>query len=74
MKWGVRKDAGHEGERAKTKKIGKLDKKFEKNATSLDTFIKINNKPSENQNMGSLRERQRIGTSISKKMRGMDKF
>lgn len=30
MKWGVRKDPGHEGEKAKTKTIEKLDKKFEK--------------------------------------------
>jgi hypothetical protein len=29
MKWGVRNDRGHEGERAKAKKIAKLDKKFE---------------------------------------------
>lgn len=29
MKWGVRKDPGHEGERAKTKTIEKLDKKFD---------------------------------------------
>lgn len=33
MKWGVRKDRGHEGQRAKTKKIAKLDAKFEKNST-----------------------------------------
>lgn len=30
MKWGVRKDAGHVGQKAKTKTIAKLDKKFEK--------------------------------------------
>ena len=36
MKWGVRKDRGHEGERATNKKIAKLDKKFEKNAARLN--------------------------------------
>lgn len=30
MKWGVRKDRGHEGEKAKTKQIAKLDKKYER--------------------------------------------
>lgn len=30
MKWGVRHDPGHAGEREKTKKIAKLDTKFEK--------------------------------------------
>lgn len=44
MKWGVRNDKGHEGERAKTKKIAKLDKKFERNAQSLSTTIKIHNR------------------------------
>lgn len=32
QKWGVRKDRGHEGERAKTKVIAKLDRKYEKQA------------------------------------------
>ncbi len=44
MRWGVRKDKGNEGRQAKTKKIDKLDKKFEKNASSMKTFIAINNK------------------------------
>lgn len=43
MKWGVRNDKGHEGKPAKTKKIAKLDKKFDKNADSMSTLIKINN-------------------------------
>lgn len=45
MKWGVRKDAGHEGERTKTSKIAKLDTKFEKQATN-PTFqiMKIHNR------------------------------
>jgi len=41
MKWGVRKDKGHEGQRAKTKKIAKLDTKFERRAHSPDLTIKI---------------------------------
>jgi len=44
MRWGVRKDNGHEGERAKTKKIEKLDKKFEKNSQSYKTTIAIHNR------------------------------
>jgi len=43
MKWGVRKDAGHEGEQVAPKKIAKLDKKFEKKA-NLGTYIDIHNK------------------------------
>lgn len=43
MKWGVRKDKGHEGERAKTKKIAKLDKKFERTA-NLGNMIKVHNR------------------------------
>jgi hypothetical protein len=44
MKWGVRKDAGHEGEQAKTSKIAKLDKKFERNANSTRLAINTYNK------------------------------
>lgn len=44
MKWGVRKDKGHEGERAKTKKIAKLDKKFDKDANQFSTLIKVHNR------------------------------
>jgi hypothetical protein len=43
MKWGVRSDRGHEGERAKTKKIAKLDKKFERNALTPKTIIGVHN-------------------------------
>lgn len=43
QKWGVRKDKGYEGKRAKTKKIEKLDKKFDQNRSMLNTYIKINN-------------------------------
>src|SRR5882757_2880237 len=47
MKWGVRKDQGHSGERAKTKKIAKLDSKFQRNSQSLSTTIKLHNRAAE---------------------------
>ena len=43
MKWGVRKDRGHEGERVKTKKLKKLDKKYEREFSGVNGFIKVNN-------------------------------
>ena len=43
MKWGVRKDRGHEGERVKTKKLAKLDKKYERKMNSVNGWIEINN-------------------------------
>ena len=43
MKWGVRKDRGHEGERVKTKKLKKLDKKYEREHSGVKGFIKVNN-------------------------------
>lgn len=43
QKWGVRKDGGHEGEQATTKKIAKLDKKFEKDAKNPYTYIAVHN-------------------------------
>lgn len=43
MKWGVRKDRGHEGERAKTKQINKLDQKFERKTQSMSTWIDLHN-------------------------------
>jgi hypothetical protein len=43
MKWGVRKDKGHEGQRAKTKKIARLDKKFARRAQSETVIFKIYN-------------------------------
>lgn len=43
MKWGVRKDRGHEGERARTKKIAKLDANFERNATNVHTWVRVHN-------------------------------
>lgn len=47
MKWGVRKDKGHEGESARTSKIARLDKKFEKRSGSLKTVIAIHNRAAE---------------------------
>lgn len=44
MKWGERHDNGHAGQQAKTKKIAKLDKKFERNASTVGTMIKVHNK------------------------------
>lgn len=43
MKWGVRKDKGHEGERAKTKTIAKLDKKYDKSLRGIQGYVKVNN-------------------------------
>lgn len=43
MKWGVRSDRGHEGERAKTKTIAKADKKYDKSLRGMNGFIKVNN-------------------------------
>jgi len=43
QKWGVRKDRGHEGERASTRQIAKLDKKYNKSFQGVNGFIKVNN-------------------------------
>jgi hypothetical protein len=43
MKWGVRKDKGHEGEAVKTKKLGKLDKKWDRDLSSMKGYVKLNN-------------------------------
>lgn len=43
MKWGVRKDKGHEGERVKLKKLPKLDKKWEQQFQGIAGWAKINN-------------------------------
>jgi len=54
MKWGVRKDYGHEGEQAKTKKIAKLDKKFEKKADRLNNHILLHNYAAQQMNSHEL--------------------
>lgn len=43
MKWGVRKDNRHEGERTTNKKISKLDKKFEKQVANPSTYTRLHN-------------------------------
>lgn len=43
MKWGVRKDKGHEGERVKLKKLPKLDKKWAKQFEGFGGWAKVNN-------------------------------
>lgn len=50
MKWGVRKDKGHEGKKARTKKIQKLDSKFEKQTSTASTTFKIYNSAAERTN------------------------
>lgn len=52
MKWGVRNDKGHEGERVKTKKLAKLDKKWEKENSGIRGFIKVNNAVADRMNNG----------------------
>lgn len=47
MKWGVRKDEGHEGEAAKTRKIKSLDKKFDGRSGTMSTKIDIHNRAAE---------------------------
>ena len=43
MKWGVRKDRGHEGERATTRKIARADKKYEKTWTKGQAWLRVHN-------------------------------
>ena len=44
QKWGIRNDKGHEGKQASRRKIGKLDKKFEKRMLTPTTTIKLHNR------------------------------
>lgn len=50
MKWGVRNDKGHEGEKVTTKKLAKLDKKFAKKAGSAKAYAQIHNAAATNFN------------------------
>lgn len=50
MKWGVRNDKGHEGERAKTKKIAKLDEKFARDRSTPGTWVKLHNAAADRMN------------------------
>lgn len=43
MKWGVRNDKGHEGERVKTRKLDNLDKKWEKENAGFRGAVKAHN-------------------------------
>ena len=43
MKWGVRNDRGHEGQRASTRAIAKADKKYEKSFVGMAGYVKIQN-------------------------------
>lgn len=43
MKWGVRKDKGHEGQQVKLKKLPKLDKKWAKQFDGFGGWAKANN-------------------------------
>ena len=43
MKWGVRKDRGHEGERVKTKKLDKLDSKWQAKSGTMKNYTKVVN-------------------------------
>lgn len=50
MKWGVRHDPGHEGEQVKTKKLDKLDEKWEKSIYSTSGAVKVHNAMAEHFN------------------------
>ena len=52
MKWGVRKDKGHEGEKATNKKIAKLDAKFEKG--SHQKYLAVYNTMAAKMNNGEI--------------------
>lgn len=53
MKWGVRNDKGHEGERVKTKQLDKLDKKWEKDM-ERHAYMKLHNAAAEKMNNGGI--------------------
>lgn len=53
MKWGVRNDKGHEGERARIKTINKADREFA-NPNSIKLWISIHNRASELSNANDI--------------------
>jgi hypothetical protein len=59
MKWGLRNDKGHEGERVKAKKLPKLDKKWERAVYSMDGAIKVHNAMADycNSRIGALNDK-----------------
>jgi hypothetical protein len=56
MKWGVRQDPGHEGERVKTRHFGKLDKEWQNNVYNSHGVIALHNAVADRMNNGGLRE------------------
>lgn len=50
MKWGVRNDPGHEGQAVKTKKLDKLDAKWEKSVYTTAGAVKVHNAMAEHFN------------------------
>lgn len=54
MKWGVRRDHGHEGEAVKARHLGKLDKKWQKNVYSTQGAIALHNAVADKMNNGGL--------------------
>ena len=53
MKWGVRNDRGHEGERVKTKKLDKLDKQWDQNE-ARNAFWQSHNAAADKMNNGEI--------------------
>jgi hypothetical protein len=43
MKWGVRRDRGHEGQQVKAKKLPGLDRKYRREFSGINGYIKVNN-------------------------------
>ena len=54
QKWGVRKDRGHDGEKARAAKINRLDKKFEKKFTKTRNIISVYNAAADKCNRNEL--------------------
>lgn len=54
MKWGVRQDRGHVGERVKTKKLAKLDQQWQSNIYSVRGAVDIHNNVADRMNNGGL--------------------
>lgn len=59
MKWGIRKDRGHEGERASKRTIDKADREYDKEHAGFSGYVKINNLIADtfNSNVGVLNDK-----------------
>lgn len=59
MKWGVRKDKGHEGESATKRQIAKADKKYAKSFSGVNGLIKVQNQVADHMNsrLGALNDK-----------------